>query len=163
MIREKLKQWSAVLLLCGTLLASCGPKDNEIQDSFSKKAQADSRLSHISASVSEGVITLNGQCEDEGCRSYAEQSAKEIKGVKSVVNNITVAPPVTAAPVEISPDAALETGARDAVKDYPGVTATVANGEITLTGQIERNRLTKLIQAVQALNPKKVNNNLKVK
>ena len=51
---------------------------------------------------------------------------------------------------------------KDATKDYPGVTATVNNGEVTLTGHIRREKLPKLMQSVQALNPKKVNNNLTI-
>ena len=53
--------------------------------------------------------------------------------------------------------------AKDAVKDYPGVTATVSNGEVTLTGEITRAKLPNLMQAVQAMHPKKVNNNLTIK
>src|SRR5690348_2961022 len=104
------------LLLIGAVLSlsvtvsSCGPKDNDIQNSFNEKTRTDARLGNISGTVKDGVLTLNGQCPDENCRSYAEQSAKEVKGVKSVVNNISVTPPVTAAPVEITPDTALETG-----------------------------------------------------
>ena len=65
-------------------------------------------------------------------------------------------------PVVISPDESLQQGARDAVKDYPGVDATVDNGVITLSGTISRDRLTPLMQSLQALNPKRVNNQLKV-
>lgn len=68
----------------------------------------------------------------------------------------------TTAPVQISPDDALTKGLQDATKDYPGVTATVNNGEVTLTGTIKRDRMPKLMQAVHALNPKKVNNNLTI-
>jgi len=64
----------------------------------------------------------------------------------------------TTAPVVISPDDALNKGLQDATKDYPGVTATVSNGEVTLTGTIKKERLPKLMQSVHALNPKKVNN-----
>ena len=66
------------------------------------------------------------------------------------------------APVQISPDDSLTTGVRDATKDFPGVTATVNNGEVTLTGNIKRDRLQTLMQSIHALHPKKVNNNLTV-
>ena len=69
----------------------------------------------------------------------------------------------TVAPVTISPDDSLTTMAKDAVKDYPGVTATANNGEVTLTGTIERAKLPKLMMAVNAMHPKKVNNNLTIK
>jgi osmotically-inducible protein OsmY len=62
-----------------------------------------------------------------------------------------------------STDDSLRTQLKDATKDYPDVTATVDNGEVTLTGTITREKLPKLMQAVHALNPKKVNNNLTIK
>ena len=148
----------AAFLLASLQFSSCKsrPKDSDLQASVNEKLGA----SGVSDTVSQGVVTLSGQCPDEACRTSSEQAAKDVKGVKSVVNNITVMPP---APVEVSPDAALETGVRDATKDYPGVTATVANGEITLTGTIERDRLPNLMQSINSLNPKKVNNNLTIK
>jgi osmotically-inducible protein OsmY len=69
---------------------------------------------------------------------------------------------VTTAPAT-STDDSLRTQLKDATKDYPGVTATVDNGEVTLIGTISRDKLPKLMQAVHALNPKKVNNNLTIK
>jgi hypothetical protein len=68
----------------------------------------------------------------------------------------------TTAPVQVSPDDALTKGVQDATKDYPGVSATVNNGEVTLTGTIKKDRLPKLMQSIHALNPKKVNNNLTI-
>lgn len=67
------------------------------------------------------------------------------------------------APVEISADNALTTGAKDATKDYPGVKTTVNNGEITLTGEIQRSRLQGLMQSLQSLRPKKITNQLTIK
>ena len=66
------------------------------------------------------------------------------------------------APVEISADDALTTGLKDATKDYPGVAATVNNGEVTLTGTVQRAKLQNLMQSVQSLRPKKVTNNLTI-
>ena len=164
-----MKKSHAKLLFMGALLSismqltSCKgkPKDSDIQASLNEKVQADSRLNHVTTSVTDGVVTLSGDCPDETCRTSAEQAAKDVKGVKSVVNNITVMPP--APPVTVSPDSNLEAGLRDATKDYPGVMATVSNGEVTLTGTIERSKLPKLMQSINSLNPKKVNNNLTVK
>jgi osmotically-inducible protein OsmY len=64
--------------------------------------------------------------------------------------------------VEIAKDDQLSNGVKDATKDFPGVTATVNNGEVTLTGNIKRDRLPVLMQSIHALNPKKVNNNLTI-
>jgi osmotically-inducible protein OsmY len=88
------------------------------------------------------------------------------KSKETTDDNTTTAPTTTApapAPVEVSSDEALKTGVRDATKDYQGVNAEVSNGEITLTGEIQRKRLPELMQTLNSLQPKKINNNLKVK
>jgi hyperosmotically inducible protein len=153
----------ALLLSAGVQFTSCKsqPKDSDIEASVQEKLRANAQFSNISASVNEGVVTLNGTTPDASARTNAEKEIKEVKGVKNVVDNVTVAP--LAAPVEIATDDALDNGVRDALKDYPGVNASVNNGEITLTGQIKRDRLPKLMMALNALRPQKINNNLTVK
>jgi osmotically-inducible protein OsmY len=74
-----------------------------------------------------------------------------------------VEPEVAPAPVVVSADDSLATKAKDAIKDYPGVNVTISNGVVTLTGEIKRDELPKVMQAVNAINPKKVNNELTIK
>ena len=66
-------------------------------------------------------------------------------------------------PDVISADDSLKTMVTDATKDYPGVEASVNDGEITLTGNVSRKDLPKLIMAVNALHPKKINQKLTLK
>lgn len=49
------------------------------------------------------------------------------------------------------------------VKAYDGVSATVVGGVVTLSGEIKRDQLQSLIQRVQELKPKKVDNKLTIK
>ncbi len=65
-------------------------------------------------------------------------------------------------PVVISTDDELSPKVKDATKDFPGVTATVSGGEITLTGTISRDRLPTLMQSLSALHAKKINNQLTI-
>jgi predicted methyltransferase len=65
--------------------------------------------------------------------------------------------------VVISGDDSLRNMITDAVKDYPGVTATADQGVITLTGNITREKLPKLMMAMNSLHPKKIINNLTIK
>ena len=67
------------------------------------------------------------------------------------------------APVSVAPYDTLAAGVRDATKDFPGVKADVDNGEITLTGEIKRDQLQRLMMAVSSLHAKKVNNRLTIK
>lgn len=150
-------------LSSGAFFTACNnqPKDSKIQSDFSDKAKSNPQLANITASVNEGVLTLNGQCPDENCRSSAEQAAREVKGVKSVVNNISVTP--ATAPVVVADDATLKNSVNDVVKKYKDVNADVQNGEVTLRGSIKRDDLQKLMMDLNALNPKKVNNQLTIK
>lgn len=143
----------------GTTLLSCkGNSDVDVQTALTNKAKNDPRLSGLTTTVSSGVVTIDGQCPDETCKTDAEQAVKEVKGVKSVVNNITITQAQPAP--EISADSALQSGVRDATKDFPTVTATVANGEITLTGSVQKDQLPRLMQSLNSLNPRKINNQL---
>jgi len=114
--------------------------------------------------VSDGVATLTGEVKDDMCKNTAETTAKDVKGVKSVVNNLTVTPPPPPpAAATVSSDTALSQGVTDATKDFPTVKATVNNGEITLTGSIKRKDLTTLMQSLNSLHPAKINNQLTIK
>ena len=80
-----------------------------------------------------------------------------IDGVKKVVNNITVVP------VTIAPDNALNSAVANVTSKYPGVTADINDGVITLRGEIKRDNLQQLMMDLNALNPKKVENQLVIK
>ncbi len=94
------------------------------------------------------------------CKSKAKE-----KDVNSTTTPIDTSATTSSAPapVEISPDETLQTGLKDATKDFPGVKTTVSNGEITLTGNITRDKLPTLMQSLNSLHPKKINNNLTIK
>jgi len=65
--------------------------------------------------------------------------------------------------VDVASDEELTKKVQDATKDYPEVQATVTNGEITIAGSVDSVRYTKLLQAINDLHPKKVNNLLEKK
>ena len=84
------------------------------------------------------------------------------KNKDSTTNTTAPVDTINTAPVVVASDDELTNGVKDATKDFPGVVASVNNGEVTLTGNIKRDRLPTLMQSIQALHPKKVNNNLTV-
>jgi hyperosmotically inducible periplasmic protein len=148
------------------LLFACrrGPSDDQLRQQLSGKLSAVS--SAVSASVANGVVTLTGECPDEACRTSSESAAKEVKGVKQVVNNITVAPPTPPAPppvATVSGDDSIRNALTAVTKDFKTVTTSVNDGVITLTGEIKRADLTKLMERVHALKPKRVENKLQIK
>ena len=161
-MKKILVQMSLAIALFATLaLPSCKPKDTDIQASFNEKSKTLPSMANIAASVTDGVLTLSGQCPDAACKTSAEQTARDVKGVKSVVNNIVVDTP---APVVINDDATITSSVNPILAKYPGVTADVQNGTVTLRGTIKsRDDLQKLMMALQESNIKNVNNQLTVK
>ena len=141
------------------MLAACNPKtsDADVKTSVDNANAANSNLSGTYTDVKDGVVTLSGQVKDETAKASAETTAKGVKGVKSVNNNLTVAPP-PAPPVEITADDPLKASVDNTIKSYPGVSATVKDGVITLTGQIKRADLQKLMMALNSLKPKSIDN-----
>src|SRR5688572_20041377 len=137
--------------------------DAEIQNAVNDKITANTEMKDLNASVNAGVVTLTGHCKDEECRKDCEQEIKGVAGVKQVVNNITIGQPVPNARVEISDDSTLKTAVNDVVKGYNKVEADVKDGVITLRGEIARSDLQNLMQKLNELKPKKIDNELVVK
>ncbi|MCS6933587.1 MAG: BON domain-containing protein [Chitinophagales bacterium] len=153
---KKLFLLAALASLCGSLmLFSCNskPKDADIKSAIEKALASHPDLTGLGVTVEKGIATLTGQCKDEACKVRTADLVKAIAGVKEVVNNITVAPP---APVQITPDDPLKQAVKDAIASYPDVTAVVENGVITLTGTIAKADRQKLMMALSALKPKKI-------
>jgi hyperosmotically inducible protein len=153
-INSLLLSLATIALLSAAPGCKSKPKDADIKKSVETVLQGNSQTAGLSVEVDKGVVTLNGQVTDPAAQSAASAAASTVKGVKSVTNNVTVA--AAPAPVEITPDDPLTQGVRDATKDFPGVTATVNDGAITVTGDIKSADWKRLKAALDGLKPKKV-------
>ena len=115
-------------------------------------------MAGVNATVANGTATLSGSCADEDCRTGAERAVKDIEGVKQVVNNIQIAQ------VQITDDAPLQASATQVASKYNGVHANVQGGVIRLSGTIDsRDQLQQLMQELNALRPKRIDNELVIK
>ncbi len=150
----------AVAVIATTLFVSCSPKDADIKATIEEKIKTTPTMTGATVEVKDGIATISGEVKDPDCKAMCEKEIIGIKGVKSVVNNCTVPPPP--APIVIAADDPLSKAVTDAIKDYPGVKAAVKDGVITLTGDIKKDALKKLMPVLQALKPKKVDNKLTV-
>lgn len=149
----------ALVLMLAVGVSSCKPKDADIQKAVQTAIAANPDAVGVTATVEKGVVTLAGEVKDEAASIAINGLAAGVKNVKSVVNNLTV-PQI---PVVSAEDNALETALVDALKDNGGVTATVKDGVVTLTGEIKKADLPKLLQKISALKPAKIDNQLTVK
>ena len=157
------KTFIAIFLSASVLFFSCKPKDSEVQANINQKFATTPECTGATATVADGVATLTGEVKDDASKNMAGTTAEGIKGVKSVVNNLTTTPPPPPPPPAVNPDTALTQGVTDATKDFPTVKAAVNNGEITLTGSIKRSDLKNLMQSLNSLHPTKINNQLTIK
>lgn len=156
------------LLMASLAFTSCKnqPTDAELLTEVNKELGDEAGGQGVTASVAAGVVTLTGTCKDDKCRAECADEVKDVKGVKSVVNNIQIAaavPATTTAPVEIATDNVLTTSVNNAVAGYNKVKAEVNDGVVTLRGEITRSELPELLQKINALKVKKIENQLVIK
>jgi osmotically-inducible protein OsmY len=155
----------AILKTCGValaavmFLAACKPSDAAITESVKSKVTAIAQ--GVGVDVKEGVVTLTGEVKDDATKAAVEAALSGIKGVKSVVNSLTLPPPPPP-PVVINPDDLLKKAIDSTftAKGITGITAAISNGEVTLTGDVKKADIQKVMRAAMESKPKKVNNKM---
>lgn len=101
-----------VLLLTSSLLAGCSGKssapvpDAQLTAQVQSALKSDAAISQqpIQVATSQGIVTLTGNVSDDTASTVAAQDAAKVKGVKEVVDQLTVAD-VQVAPTITSPSA----------------------------------------------------------
>lgn len=161
----KLKSLTILALAITIFMSACGKSDADLTKAATDKLAAD-KVVGVKADVKSGVATLTGEVADITVKNKAEASVKTVDGIKSVDNKITLAP---VKPAETpSPDKLIEGNVNEAIKKtgITGVTATIADGEITLTGEVKNTGdLATVMKAASEAkgNAKKINNKVTVK
>lgn len=147
--------FGAVALISSTI-PGCKSKvnDADVKTAVETALQANPETAGLMVDVKDGVATVSGEAKDEAAKTKATELAKDVKGVKSVENNVSVTPPP--ATVEITADDALTSAVKDATKDYPTVTATVKDGVISVSGELKSDSWKKLKMTLDGLKPKRV-------
>jgi len=144
----------AVTLLVTLGFTSCKPKDADLKSAIETKIAATPELTGVTVEVKGRVATLNGEVKDASAKAMATAIGKEIKGLKSVVDNTTIAAPVVeTAPVVNPADDILTKGLTDALKDFPSLTSSVNNGIVTLSGEIAKSKWITVKQSIDKLKP----------
>lgn len=158
-----------VVLLMAGALAGCGPKDDKIGSEVQGKVAAANP--GITATFKGGTVTLAGRVDTDAAKAQAEQTARGVKGVKNVVNNLSVKPAPVAMPDKAprplfeGDDAKIKDAVTANMARYgvTGIDVQVQNGEVKLTGDIKRPQLQNAMKAANEARPKKVINEMTVK
>jgi len=95
----------ACILISSITLQSCSSKDDKISREVSNILLREH--SSMSATVKDGVVTLEGTAKTEEEKHAAEEEINNILNVKSVINNVVVQePPIS--PEELDREANVE-------------------------------------------------------
>ena len=138
-------------------MVSCRQKDVTIKSDLVTKAKEDKDFTGVTFMVENGIVTLNGECPTEKAKSSVEKTVKDLYGVKDVVNNIRIAP------VVIGLDLLLKESVDSVTKKYASVEALTKDSIVFLNGRIEKDKVEKLMTALNSLKPKTVVNGLTTK
>ena len=93
MILKLLASLLAIALFAGVCLAAAKPvSDDAISDQVRIKLTNDPtvKVRDLKADVKDGVVTLSGTVTEDKLKDRAKRIAGKVKGVKQVVNNISV-------------------------------------------------------------------------
>lgn len=164
-----MKKWMAILattMLVFVALQSCKskPKDADLQQAATAAVAKITDMGPTPMiSVQNGVATLTGEVKDESAKTAFATAVGAVKGITEVNNQLSVMPPPPApAPVTVTADDALNTAVAGVLKDFNTAKAEVKDGVVTLTGSLKKTDLPKLMMALNALKPKKIENKLTI-
>ena len=149
-----------------TLVVSCKPSDEKITAAVKTALTANPALAPVVASVKDGVVTLTGEVETVELKALAESSLTGLKGLKSITNSLTVKPQgPTAEELKKMADDALLNKVKENFSTYKveGISATVTDGVVTLTGEISRANLQNAMKAAMESGAIKVENQMTIK
>ena len=154
----KIKALTLFTLAIALFISACGKSDADLTKAVQDKLSAD-KVVGVTAAVKDGVATLTGEVADITVKNKAEASAK-VEGIKSVDNKLTLKPVPTPAPP--SPDKMLEGTINEGLKKkgITGVNVAVANGEVTLSGTVDKAKVAEVMMVANEAKPSKVINNL---
>ena len=154
-----------ILALAALLLSACGGKsDADLQKAASEKLAAE-KVAGVNVAVKDGVATLTGEVADITVKNKAASAVKGVEGIKSVEDKTTTKP-LPPPPVEqTQTDPMIKGTIEEGIKKLglSGINVAVADGEVTLTGSVPKDRLAEVMKAAMEADVKHVNNKLTVK
>lgn len=97
---------SLALIAAGCSRVGSGSRtDSQIATDVQNKINGDNAVpdKQVTINATSGVVTLSGNVSSDGARNAAANDAAQVDGVKTVINNLQVAPATTASNTEPAP------------------------------------------------------------
>lgn len=156
----KVKLLTILTLAVALFMIGCGKSDADLTKAVNDKFAAE-KITGVTVAVKDGVATLTGEVTDITVKNKAEAAAKSVEGIKSVDGAGLKTKPLPT-PEPPSPDKMLEGTINENLKkkNISGVTVSVKDGEVTLSGTVDKAKVAEVIMVANEAKPKKVINNL---
>ncbi len=156
----KIRFITVLTIAIALFMSACGKSDADLQKAVSDKLAAD-KVTGVTVAVKDGVATLTGEVADAAAKKKAEDSAKTVEGIKSVVNSTTLKPIPAATPA--APDPALTGKIDQDLKKAgcTGATVAVTNGKVTVTGEVPNAKYAECVQVIMQSGVTGIDNQLK--
>ena len=143
------KTFTVIVMIASLALTITGCQskvtDAEIKTAVEAKLKGDAMAKNMMVDVKEGVVTLSGECANDSCKQECDKMLKDVKGVKSVINNCTI-PEMT--------DDALKQKIYKIAVDYPYIKIGAMDGIVAVAGSLKKEEWQKLKTDVDKLHPK---------
>ncbi|MCW5956525.1 MAG: BON domain-containing protein [Pyrinomonadaceae bacterium] len=156
----RVKLLTFLTLAAALFMIGCGKSDADLTKAVNDKFAAE-KITGVTVAVKDGVATLTGEVTDITVKNKAEAAAKSVEGIKSVDGAGLKTKPLPT-PEPPSPDKMLEGTINENLKkkNITGVTVAVKDGEVTLTGTVDKAKVAEIMMVANEAKPKKVINNL---
>lgn len=157
----KIKFLTVLSLAVVLFLGACGGKsDAELQTAADTALDGDPATADVVVVVKDGEATLSGEVADDAAKAKAETLAK-VEGIKSVKNDVTVAP-AQPAPTASGDDSAVKSKIEEGWKEKgcDGATVEVKDGVATLRGSVPNAKFGECVMVANQAGAKKVENQL---
>ena len=138
--RSRSSRWALAVLLgllvAAPVLAAEKVTDSSITTWINEGLRRDPLVeaSKVSLSTENGIVTLSGTVDNLAARNRADLEAKKIRGVRGVINEISVTPSFRS-DVDIASHVRRRI-LNDAVIESEGIRVTSVNGKVTLHGDV---------------------------
>ncbi len=156
----RVKLLTFLTLAVALFMIGCGKSDADLTKAVNDKFAAE-KITGVTVAVKDGVATLTGEVADITVKNKAEAAAKSVEGIKSVDGAGLKTKPLPT-PEPPSPDKMLEGTINENLKkkNITGVTVAVKDGEVTLSGTVDKAKVAEVMMVANEAKPKKVINNL---
>jgi len=156
----KIKFITVLTIAIALFVSACGKSDADVQKGVTEKLAA-AGVTGVTVAVKDGVATLTGEVADAAAKKKAEDTARTVEGVKSVVNSTTLKPVPVATPA--APDPALTGKITEDLKKAgcTGASVSVASGKVTVTGEVPNAKYAECVQVIMQSGITGIDNQLK--